>query len=115
MDNLKSSAENTVRDLKDYVQATLELYKLKAIEKSAMASATMMTWMCIGFFAGLMLLFLSIAGAIYINNIIGETYVGFLLVGLFYAVAGLIFFTGRKGWLRNSFADSIIKSIFSEK
>ena len=115
MEDLKKSTNTAIEDLKSYAGKTVDLYKLQAAEKGSLLSATIISWILIGLFSGLTLLFASIATAILLNKQTGSDVAGYWLVTAFYGIIALIFFTGRNSWLRNKFANQIIRSLFKEE
>lgn len=115
MEELKKSATEAVNDLKTYAESTAELYKLQAAEKGSQLGASMIVWIIIGTFGGLSIIFLSVFAAIWLNEKLHSPYYGFLCVAGFYLLVTLILFTGRNGWLKNSFTNRIIQSIFKQE
>jgi hypothetical protein len=121
---LNKSGENTepqstpgvaVEDLfhkaTDYVETRLEIARLKAVEKSADAASSMYASMVVFFIAFLFITLFNIGLALIIGEWTGETYLGFLILAGFYALAGLVFYFNRNTWLKTPVNNRIIKKI----
>ncbi|MFN5224496.1 MAG: phage holin family protein [Bacteroidota bacterium] len=115
MEELKKSATEAINDLKTYAENTVDLYKLQAVEKGSQMGASMIVYIIIGTFAGLSVIFLSLFAALWLNEKLNSPYFGFLCVAGAYLLITLILWTGRNGWLKNMFTDSIIQSIFNQE
>lgn len=115
MEELKKSATEAINDLKTYAEKTADLYKLQAAEKGSQMGASMMAYIIIGTFAGLAVIFLSLFGALWLNEKMNSPYFGFLCIASAYLLFTIIFWTGRNGWLKNMFTDRIIRSLFKQE
>ncbi|MCA0958666.1 phage holin family protein [Muricauda ruestringensis] len=82
--------------VKNYLKNSLDLYRLQSF-KSMMKGITMATKaLFIGGFASIALLFLSISAAFWLGSWTGNTATGFLIVGCFYVLIGIVLFILRK-------------------
>ncbi|MBL0340990.1 MAG: phage holin family protein [Bacteroidetes bacterium] len=113
MDTIKNEMNDVVDDIKDFVNVSAELYKLKATEKGAAIASTAIINIILGVFASLVLVFISFAIAFGIAEMTGKIYLGFLIVAGFYALACFIILITKDKWLKSSLVDTIIKSIYS--
>ena len=115
MENIKTPVEDIIDDLKDYVDTSFELYKLKATGKAAeMVSGTIIN-LTIAFTAGFALLFISLAAAFMISEFLANTYVGFVIVGGVYAFTCIVIYLTKDKWLKNRLINSFIQAIYSGK
>ena len=101
--------------VEQYCNTTVELYKLKAIEKSADVFSSLTSRIIVLIIITLFFLFFTIGIALYIGELLGKSYYGFFAVSAFYAVLAIIFFIMRKPFLESIFNDYIIRQIFKEK
>lgn len=115
MEELKKSATEAITDLKAYAESTAELYKLQAAEKGSQLGASAVAHLIIGLFAGLTVIFLSVFVALLLNEKLNSPYYGFLSVAGFYFLVTIILLTGRNTWLKNSFTNRIIRSLFNKE
>lgn len=107
-DELKENLSQIDEGLHSFIDSSREYYKLRTF-KFLMKSATVLAkWVCLGFIALLALFILSIAASYGIGQLLNNTFYGFLCVGLFYVLVGIIFYL-----LRNRIDRPLLKK-FSE-
>jgi hypothetical protein len=73
-------------DIKDFIHTQVDVVKLKAVGKIEKVIANTILAVALAFLGFLILLFLSISAALAISSYAEKPFLGFLLVGLFYAV-----------------------------
>ncbi len=100
-------------NLKEYVTLQLELVKLEAVEKVSVIGSELTSGFMVLLWSLLFIFFISLSAGFYLSSILGNTYIGFLLVAGFYFTVGLIFYLGRKLFVTKPVKNKIIKSIFS--
>lgn len=98
-----------------YAKTSLELYKLKAIDKTTDVFASLATRIVIFTILAVFFLLLTIGLALYLGDILGKSYYGFFAVAGFYAIIAIILFIIRRPWLEDTFNNYIINQIFKEK
>ena len=106
-DSIKSLIDKS----KDYLDTKIELTKLKTIDKSADVLSTvvvMISMICFGF---LFILFVSIAFAMMLGNMLGAYYYGFFIIGGFYALILLLLYVQREKWIKTPIANSLISKM----
>lgn len=101
--------------IKDYISTTIELKKLSIIEKVAVGIGSLVSLIVLGVFGLFFLVFLSIGCSVYLCVALDSSYAGYFIVALFYLIIALIIFFGRGNLIANPLANSLIKSIFSNK
>ena len=87
-----SEAETTARS---YIESTRAFYKLKGFKTLMKAVMVFVEIASVGIMLLLALLFLSVSAAFWIGTELEHTYQGFLIVGAFYSVMGLIIYLLR--------------------
>ncbi|MGZ3864501.1 MAG: hypothetical protein ACXVPN_16415 [Bacteroidia bacterium] len=108
MEDKASLTESLLEKVEDYGKVSLELLKLKAIDRTAEAVSSTVSYLLISFMLLACLLTASIGVAVWLGNVMGEIYYGFFAVAGFYALVGIILYAARKSWLKKSISDSII-------
>lgn len=98
-----------------YAKTTLELYKLKTIDKVTDVFATVASRFAILVVFALFFVLLTVGLAFYLGELLGKTYYGFFALALFYAVFGFVLIAIRKKWLEDKMNDYLINQIFKEK
>ena len=89
-ENLKESITNVDSNIRDYVGSNVEYYHLKSF-KILMKSITSLTkLLLLGSIILVTILMLSFAASYSIGEALGNTYYGFLVVGLFFVLISFI-------------------------
>jgi hypothetical protein len=100
--------ETLFEKTKHYTQTSVELYKLKAIDKTADIASTLASRLVIGAFITMFFLILNIGISLWLGELLGKSYYGFFITSGFYAVGAIIFYILRNKWIKASVRDSII-------
>ena len=91
-----------------YTMSSVELYKLKVIDKSADVISTLTARMAVILFITLFFLILNIGIALWIGETLGKSYYGFFIVAGFYALVGIVLYLFRNRWIKEPLRNSII-------
>ena len=94
-----------------YLHTSIELYKLKALDKLAEISSALVSSLAV--LSGFMFFFLlfNIGLSLWIGEMLGKTYYGFFLVSGFYLLAGLIVYSNREKWIKEPVSDAVIDKL----
>jgi hypothetical protein len=111
MEKPKELIETLVERGEEYGKTTLELIKLKAIDKSSDVVSTMVSWLIVILFAIMFFTLLNIAIALWLGGILGHSWYGFLTVAGFYGLLMLVFWVFRKQLVKKSVNNSIVKQL----
>ena len=94
-----------------YGKTSFELLRLKALNKTADVSSTVLSRslfiLIVSFFAFM----INIAVALWLGDLLGKAYYGFLIVSGFYAIAGIILWIAHPS-VKASVNNTIIKKLF---
>ena len=93
--------DNLIENVSGYMEARLDLYKIEIREDLAKVLARSVIYVGIAGFGFLVLMFLSIGLAHFLNRYFAETYAGFWIVAGIYGTGFLIFLIFRKSIDRN--------------
>jgi hypothetical protein len=108
-DQLNQRFQNISSETKEYIETSIEYYKLDAYKKTAKGTSALLRYF---FVLGVFLLFFSflmIGVALFLGSLLGDSFYGFFIVAGFNLLLFIILLTrGRKLF------DSIVLSIFSE-
>lgn len=113
-DNKASSKENIESLFEmtgDYLETRADLLKLKAVDRSSDVIASLISKLIVLFALTICMVIVNIGIALLLGELLGKTYYGFFVVGGFYLIAGVIFYTMRRKWFKEPIADSIIKKL----
>jgi hypothetical protein len=94
-----------------YGKTTLELAKLKAIDKLADVVSNAASWFVIIALALLFFVVLNIGAALWLGELLGKLYYGFFAVAGFYALLTLIFWIFRKQLVKKPVGDTLIDNL----
>ena len=93
---------------KDYLDTRIELTKLKTIDKSSDILSTLIALIFMASIGVLVLIFISTAIALLIGAKMGSYYIGFFIVGGFYALVLLVIYLQRDKWIKTPMTNGII-------
>lgn len=95
-EDIKEEINHVEDGVKAYVKNSLDFYRLQSF-RSMMKGITMATKvLLIGGIVSIALLFLSLSAAFWLGTLLESTAKGFLIVGVFYVLIGIIIFLFRK-------------------
>jgi hypothetical protein len=106
--------ESLIEKGEQYGKTTLELLKLKTLDKSSDVASNLVSWLIVFVFAVLFFLILNIGVALWIGELLGKSYYGFFAVSGFYAVLALIFGIFRKQLVKEPLHNSIIEQVLEK-
>ena len=86
--------------VENYGKTTQELLNLKIVDKSSNLISTYITQIVIAIFAVFFIVSINIGVAIWIGELLGKLYYGFLLIGMFYGMVGYVLYIFRNKWLK---------------
>lgn len=113
MEENSNLLESLLEKAADYGKTTIELVKLKALDKSSdIVSTVIPRSVSIALFASFML-FLNLGLSLWLGEILGKIYYGFFVVASFYGIVGIVihfFFHKRfKKIVSNYFIRKVLK------
>jgi len=109
-----NQVEALFKEFKDYVSLRLQITQLKYSSKTSLVTSSVLTYMLISMIVFFFVLVLTIGIALWMGNLLGEWYLGFLIMAGIYLLIGLVIFTFRNRWIRIPLNNLIIKEIFDE-
>jgi len=111
MDEQSGLIESLIEKGEQYGKTTLELLKLKTLDKSADVASNLVSWLIVIIFVVLFFLILNIGVALWLGELLGKSYYGFFVVSGFYALLALIFVIFRKQLIKDPLNNSIIEQV----
>ncbi len=114
MDEEKSFTERLYDKGVQYVETTIELYKLKGISAISGIFAGIAIGFVIWVIFLMFLLFLSIGAAFYFGDVLGKLYYGFFIVsGIYLLIGAIIFLVGIKN-IKAKINNFIVGKLFKD-
>ncbi|MCW3113601.1 MAG: hypothetical protein JWR18_1997 [Segetibacter sp.] len=80
---------------KDYIDNRLELYKLKMIDKTSSVASSVVSGIALFVIFFIFFIVFNIGIALLIGDLVGKSYLGFLILAAVYGIAGLVLFSKR--------------------
>lgn len=114
MNNTIDKLEGLTDHVKEYVNARIELTKLKLAEKTSLIISNLIAVTVVVLLALFVIVFGSIAGAWALSDYIGKPYSGFLIVAGFYLLLGIIVWVSRGKLIRYPVMNVIIKQLHAK-
>lgn len=99
----------------DFSKTSIELYKLKLIDKSADIVSSIVTSLVIFSTVALSLLIINIGLALWIGKLMNDMFYGFFVIGGFYAILSILLIIFRNYWIKNPINNTIIAKILKKK
>lgn len=110
----KSSLFETLLDKSaDYGKTSCELIKLKALDKSSDVVSTLFVHSIVFMLIIIFLLFFNLGLAFWLGELLGNTYYGFIAVGVFYVVISFIIHFLLHNWIKRITCNYIIKRVLN--
>ncbi|HEX8459966.1 MAG TPA: hypothetical protein VF623_00995 [Segetibacter sp.] len=101
--------ESLFSQSKDYIDNRLELYKLKAIDKTSSVIASVISGLALFIIFFLFFVVFNIGIALLIGDLVGKASYGFLIWAAFYLIVGLVIFFGRNKLFKTPVTGMIIR------
>ncbi len=100
---------------REYNKTTIELFKLHAIDKTADVTSSLLSRLAIFMVVALSIIIINFGAALWIGELLGNTYYGFFIIGGFYALVAVILHTFRHQWIKYPISNSIITQMLKQK
>lgn len=104
-----SLIESLFGQSKEYAVNRLELYKLKAVDKTSTVASLVVAGIALFIIGFIFFIVLNIGIALLIGDLIGKYYLGFLILAALYAIAGFVLFKGRNKFFKTPITGMLIR------
>ena len=104
---IESLFEKTV----DYGKTSFQLVKLRTLSKTSDVVSSLLAHTVVLIFALLFMLFLSLGMAIWVGEILGNTFYGFFVVAAFYGLTGIFIHLFLHKWIKKLVSDRFIEQV----
>lgn len=111
-ENIVDSIESLLERTADYGKTSLNLIKLKAIDKTSDVVSSLIPRLIVLLILMIFLLFLNLGVALYLGEILENIFYGFFVVAAFYGVIGLIVHFFMHNRIKRKIYNYIIKQAF---
>lgn len=115
MEDKTTPVEVLLERAQAYTKTSIQLFKLKAVDKLAEMVSNISTGFVIFVFFALFFVNLNIGIALLIGDLLDKVWLGFVLVSGIYACVGLIVYLFRERWIKRPISNSIIEQLLSDE
>jgi len=113
MEDKVNLIESIVERVTEYGKTSLELVKLNALEKTADVISSVIPYIVAFVIFAFAMVFLNVGLALWLGEILGEIFYGFLVIAAFYCIVAIIFHFFMRKWLKKLISNYIIKQVLS--
>lgn len=110
-ENIATPIQELFESAGEYGKTTMELLKLKAIDKSANVISSLAAKAVLILIVAMFLLTGSIALALWLGELLGKTYYGFLVIAGFFGSIAILLLVFRNQWIKKPVSNSIVRKI----
>jgi hypothetical protein len=111
MEDKAKLLEGLLSSATDYSKTTLELVKLKALDKTSDVVSSVVPHSIVLIFISSFILFLNLGIAFWLGDILGKLFYGFLIISGFYLLLGIIIYFLMYNWLKKLVCNYVIKQM----
>lgn len=111
MENNTKLIESLFEKATDYGKTSLELVKLKALDKTSDLVSTHVPQFGVTILLALFLLFFNLGIAFWLGEILGKVFYGFIAVGAFYLLLAAFIYLFLRKWIKRIMYNYIIQQV----
>lgn len=115
MEDKRTPIEVLLERAQAYTKTSIQLFKFKATDKLAELVLNITTGFAIFVFFAMFLVNLNIGIALFIGDLLGKVWLGFILVSGIYACIGLIVYLFREKWIKRPLSNSIVAQLLKDE
>lgn len=115
MDPLTNHFETVYQKAKDYAETSIELYKLSTIDMIADIVSALVLRFALVLVISIFTLFINIAVSLFVGNQIGNYYIGFLVVSVFYLVLALVIYSFKEKLVKTPISNLVITKLLKNR
>jgi len=109
MEDTSNSLESLLEQAAEYGVTSYELVKLKALDKTTDSASSFLSHTVVVAILSSILLFLNLGAALWLGEMLGKIYFGFLTVAGFYVIVAFVAHVILQKWIKRMFYNYIIK------
>jgi len=109
MENQETTIEALWDKVRSYLDTRINLLKLKTIDKASGIISSVISVIVVVLIVFIFIVLLNIGIALFLGDLLGKAYYGFLIVAAFYGVIGLVLYAFRNKIIKTPIVNSLIK------
>lgn len=114
LEDIKDNVEDIQENAKGYVESTIAYYKLWGFKVAMKSTTLILKFILIAICMMIVLLFLSIAAALAIGDLMGSYVVGFLIVAAVYLVLAMLLYKIKDKIVEGPILEKFSEIFFNE-
>jgi hypothetical protein len=111
MESTATNVEGLYDQARKYTEDSLELYKLQAIDRTAVILSSIVARSALALIVVLFTLFINVGISLYLGTLLGALYLGFLVLSGFYVIIGVIVYFFKKEMIEKPIANLVIGAL----
>ena len=111
MENQPTSFATLFENAGNYIETRIDLLKLQAVDKSSDVTSSLIASIATLLVVSFALFLFNIGLALWIGDLLGKTYLGFLIVAGFYVLVALLLHFFRNPWIKDPVTTILIKKM----
>ena len=111
MEDKAKLLESLLSSATDYGKTTIELVKLKALDKTSDVVSSVVPTYVVLIILSTFMLFLNLGIAFWLGDLLGRLFYGFLIISGFYLLLGLLIYFLMYKWLKKLVCNYVIKQM----
>jgi len=113
MDENLKAIELLMQNAYDYGKTGFEIAKLKSVEKISDIASSLIPHTVVFLLIASFLFFLNLGLALWLGDILGKTFYGFIIVGGFYGICGFVLHFFMNKWFKRVVGDYFVKMLLN--
>lgn len=114
MATLATPVDTLFERIENYARTSLELVQLYTVEKSADVVSTVATELVYVAVISMFVLTVNIGLALWLGSLLGQTYYGFFVVALTYALLALLLHFFKSVWIKSPINNALIDQMLKQ-
>ncbi|HEY5468932.1 MAG TPA: phage holin family protein [Bacteroidales bacterium] len=111
MEDKAKPLESLLNSATEYGKTSYELFKLKALDKTSNVVSSVVPHSIVLIILSSFMLFLNLGIALWLGEILGKIFYGFLIIAGFYLIIGVIIYFFLYKWLKKLVCNYVIKQM----
>ena len=113
MDNQPTAIGSFIESAGAYLETRVELLKLQAVSKTSGVVSSLVSTIIFAVLIVFGVFILNIGLSIWIGTLLGELWLGFIIVGVFYIILAILFVSFKDKLVKRPLTDLLIKKLLN--
>lgn len=109
--NVSATQGNILSKIESYIKTSLDIVKLQTIDRTADILSSFVSGIVLLMIVGTFLLSLNIGLSLWIGKLLGESFLGFLLISFLYLIIGIVVWFLRERTIEEPVSKHLLKRL----